>query len=513
MNNLDQLLADLQKDTGMEKAASATQTVPTPDISLDLAGLLEKRAGIDLIKKAQEEGEALAKELLAQLGQANSQATELAPPSVEPQTVAPVIPTPEGTLNQVSDQLVQTAVAEGATSDDLVDPVIDQEKIAALNDLLNSGFDFDTAVELVKQASQASQTSNKETEMKKLAELIMEKLAEEGAVEAMVAEGAVPNLATQNNLQNVAQQDATTQPTPGGEGTVNRILTAIVENAAAQGVGTDDVPAAIGMGQPAAPEAEVDDADDEVEKAAAVSALVEAGLDFESAVGLVKQAETELAAEGLEIEKAAAMDELLAAGVDFDSAAALVKQAEKEITTKNAIGAHLRSLGRGAVEGVVGGLGGAAVGGLLGMAAGNPELGALAGYTLGGSAGGIHGALASQRKSLQKAYDHKIGEEKRAAMTELLAVGVDFDSAVDLIKQAGTKLLEDKSTRLDKVKRLVKKPAVLGGLAAAGALGAAGLVLKKKRDNEKQAALGELLAAGVDFDSAVELVKEAAESL
>jgi hypothetical protein len=167
-------------------------------------------------------------------------------------------------------------------------------------------------------------------------------------------------------------------------------------------------------------------------------------------VGLVKQAETELAAESLEIEKVAAMDELLAAGVDFDSAVELVKEAADTLAIED--------------------------------------------KTL----------IPASKRYLKALKNKVVGTTKRYAN----AVKTDTHRLVKGT-QPGTEL---EASRRAAGARLAKNPLLLGGLAATGAL-AGGIALKHKLEGEKQAALGELLAAGVDFDSAVELVTEAVESL
>lgn len=68
-------------------------------------------------------------------------------------------------------------------------------------------------------------------------------------------------------------------------------------------------------------------ANDEVEKAAAVSELVGAGVDFYTAVAMVKAAEEEIKNEEGEQIKQAAVAALIQEGMDIESAVLLVKQA------------------------------------------------------------------------------------------------------------------------------------------------------------------------------------------
>lgn len=66
---------------------------------------------------------------------------------------------------------------------------------------------------------------------------------------------------------------------------------------------------------------------EEVEKVAACVALVDAGVSFDEAVALVKQAEAELIAEEVEHVKVAAVNALMSEGMDIESALTLVKVA------------------------------------------------------------------------------------------------------------------------------------------------------------------------------------------
>lgn len=197
------------------------------------------------------------------------------------------------------------------------------------------------------EKSEDEEKSNKEEEnMDKKANLVdiitamLEKSAFEGDenTQAGVPAGVVPNKAQVDSAAMVAYQDATIAPTPGTNGnndggTVNQIMDAIVAKAQAPGVAA---PGGISDNQvqngSAYASSEVQD--ENVEKTAAVVALVEAGIDFDSAVDLVKQAEVELKAEAFEVEKKAAFDALVEAGVDFDTAITLVKEACETLAAK-----------------------------------------------------------------------------------------------------------------------------------------------------------------------------------
>lgn len=66
---------------------------------------------------------------------------------------------------------------------------------------------------------------------------------------------------------------------------------------------------------------------EQVEKVAALVHLVDNGVDFDSAVTLIKQAEQEIVADSYEQEKVAAVNDLMGHGYDIETAVALVKQA------------------------------------------------------------------------------------------------------------------------------------------------------------------------------------------
>lgn len=66
---------------------------------------------------------------------------------------------------------------------------------------------------------------------------------------------------------------------------------------------------------------------DNIEKVAAVATLIDGGVDFDSAVAMVKQAEQSILAEQDEMMKRAAVNDLIGKGYDVETAVALVKQA------------------------------------------------------------------------------------------------------------------------------------------------------------------------------------------
>lgn len=187
--------------------------------------------------------------------------------------------------------------------------------------------------EMQKQAAAAGKT---------LAEALLTKLASAGdqSTTSGIPAGVVPNKNQIDNAQMEAEQAATIKPMPTGngirnEGTINQLFDAIVQDAVAQGgVTTTELQAGQTAGKEGAVEAsatpnQVPNAS--VEKTAALNELVAQGVDFDSAVALIKAASDELAAEEQGREKQAALSMLIDSGVDFDSAVSLVQAKAAEI--------------------------------------------------------------------------------------------------------------------------------------------------------------------------------------
>lgn len=185
-----------------------------------------------------------------------------------------------------------------------------------------------------KQASEAGKT---------LAKALMEKLAAVGDMNTMngVAPGTVVTKQIADSAAQVAEDDIKTRVMPGtdglgGGGTVNEIFDALVADAHAQGAANQNdlsnggtaksEGAANGMALPNQV-ATGDFVAVGQEKAAAVTALVNDGVDFDDAVNLVKQASDALDLEESNHVKQAAFNELLAQGVGFDLAVQMIKQA------------------------------------------------------------------------------------------------------------------------------------------------------------------------------------------
>lgn len=423
--NLNELLESLEQSAQIEKKASEQSVEVAPAISADV---LEKKASEDLTKVAFAQGEELARQLLEKL--ANEIQTDNA--VMQAQDDQKVVPTETGgTIEQVLQGTVGQALDRGATTDDRVDAAIDEGAAASES-----------------KSTQPEETMNKQAqENSSLAAFIMEKLAQEfnpqvstPAAAVNVAGAPVPNKIQQDNAVMTSQDDAKVQGiVPGGDGTVNALFETIVGKALASGAGSDNLAEGAAPAVPGVVDA-ASQAGEEVEKAAAVSALCDAGLDFDSAVALVKQAEEELAVEAWEHEKQAAFNSLVEAGVDFDDAVALVKQAEEELFEKEAGVADLAAKAVGKLKGA-------------GAALKNDAIKASVGAsTLGLAAKSMDKKLA--KKGLEQIGRSKLavgatggvaagagvaalrGREKKACVDQLMAEGLDFDTAVELTKQA-----------------------------------------------------------------------------
>jgi hypothetical protein len=269
-----------------------------------------------------------------------------------------------------------------------------------------------------------------------MAKNIMQKIAE------MVEDTtATPNLIQANNAEMTAFDDAKVEPLPGSEGTINNILESIVDRAKEQGAVSDDL---VNGDMPAT------DEEDAIEKAAAVSALVDAGCDFESAVAMVKEAEELLLNDADQLEKLAAINELCAAGYDFDTATDLVKAAAEKyegdkVSVERVAKTYGKMMGRSFAEAIPGALGGATIGAGLGaltslglhtnikrVAGTGTSLGAV----IGSQVGGYHGGGRSLQNSLQIEREREREHEKKSAVDALVDAGIDFDQAMALVKQA-----------------------------------------------------------------------------
>jgi hypothetical protein len=352
----------------------------------------------------------------------------------------------------------------------------DQEKSASFK----SGADL--AKEIMEKVAAQTIEKTKGEEMNKqasdagkaLAAALIEKLAGVGdqTTENGIPAGVVPNKTQVDIAQQKAEHDQSFQATPGTDGagnggTINEIFDAIVADAAAHGasIQASDGPQAGAEGaanRQAPAQVQVDESQ---EKMAAAIALVNSGIDFDTAIDLVKAASDELSYEHDEQVKQAAFDELIDAGVDFDLAAALVKEASRLTAAKQAVGAAYgtaHAYGKAGLEAakatgsnMAARLKGApaaakqfakdtslsAQGKLNSLKARAAVAGITAKEHVSANRGAyIAGAAGVGGAAAGAGAGYLVGREKKAALDALVDAGVDFDSAMDLVNSKSQEL-------------------------------------------------------------------------
>jgi hypothetical protein len=380
----------------------------------------------------------------------------------------------------------------------------DQEKTASA--AFKAGSDLAKEIMEKVAASKTTEQTNKGEEMNKQASYAGKALAQALLKQAGVGDestsngipaGVVPNKTQVDLAQQRAEHDMSFQATPGTDGlgnggTINQIFDAIVSDAMAstsakdeqetgntahaEGAINDQVPAQVGIVGPAG----LNGTDQE--KTAAVIALVNSGLDFDEAVNLVKQASDELEEEHEEQVKQAAFNELLDSGVDFDFAVALIKSASKMQAAKAAVG---KAYGTAHAYGTAA-----------------KEMAKATGSNIARKAGDAVGtahAYGTAAKEMAKATGSNIARKAGDAYGTAHAYGT---AAKEMAKATGSN-----AARI--VKSNPKTFGIAAGVGATGLGGAAGYALGR----EKKAAVDGLIDAGVDFDTAVNLVNAKADEL
>lgn len=312
------------------------------------------------------------------------------------------------------------------------------------------------------EAKKDDEKMDKEAFLKKLAEIVV---SDNG--------GAEEDMVNAPTAEMVAMDDAKVKPQPGtteGAGNLVQAIMASAEEAASDtGSGVE-----VGDGDDMAEPEE-----DQVTKAAALDNLMSAGFSFEEAADMVKAAsdavEAEAVAEYSDMDKAAAVGQLMAQGIDFADAVELVKQA----APTKALAAEARKAFKGVAKKVSKG-----------------STAAHQAVVDGGAAMGIGAGKAGQRvMDAGKAVFDK--GHKRTG----LAIG----HVGNAVQRAGKAMYDHPRTTVG---------AAAGALAAGGAGAAYAAGHKKKAeytDMDKAAAVGMLMDQGIDFDTAVAAVQEAAE--
>jgi len=482
-----------------------------------------------------------------------------------------------GTVNEIFDAMIQDALAQGAASTDQVHErgvaknegavlehaVPNQIKVAAMNALMQGGFDFDTAAQLLKSAERNDHKIEGYISPAWQENAIAKDHGKEGlkGVGANVSKHITGGLrvAGRGYLEGFGGSVA--------GGLIGQAVGLAGKNAHAVRTGTSVGATLGGLGGLAhgvysslknqADEAhkkyasEQDQSQDEIEKAAAISHLVANGVNFDDAFEMVKQAEAEIA---FEMEKAACLETLINEGVDYDSAVELVKQAAAgDLNTTDGVNpgsvpnknqednAQMEAEGAATVKPLPTGNGIAAQGNV------NQIFDAIVDDALAQGAASsdqVHERGVSKAEGAVEA--HAVPNQvKVAAMNKLLEAGVDFEKAAEIVKQAGAAAIPSFLTKVrgnainavkdakalvgagpsrfpmapdskgmirplkrDSAMGLVKNPVVQAGAATAAA-GAGAAALSR----EKKAAVDMLTEAGIDFDSAVSLVNEKAAEL
>lgn len=330
-------------------------------------------------------------------------------------------------------------------------------------------------------------TQTQETPMNKSAQFAGQALAQALLKQAAAGDvnthdgvpaGVVPNKAQVDNAWMTSQSDDTVMTTPTTDaignngGSVNAIFDNIIQRAMAQGASSTDQVHGTGLaGLEGAVEQRVspeNTPEDEVEKVAAVAALVDSGFDFGQAVSMVKQAETQILAERHEQVKQAALVNLLGNGVDFDTAVSLVKSA--------GVGEYAHKA--------------------YGAAKGYATRGAEAARGAYGAAKSHAGAIGGKARDDAEAFAHGIRQ------------------AVSGIEHPHYPGYEVEAERLEGLRKAfgTHTGKALAGLGAVGAAGA-GVAGYRHLTQEKQAALGMVLDCGIDFDTATSLVQASSQEL
>lgn len=445
-----------------------------------------------------------------------------------------------------------------------------QEKSASILSAAEAGAALAREI-MTKVASVNLETTQDESQMNKQAQTAgqalatallanLQKKANAGDVTVMdggPAPGTVPSKVHTDVMATVAEGDAAIKPMLTGDGvrnqgTINEIFDAMVADALAQGAAAEEqvhdtgIAKDEGNAESGVPNQvkTASENEDEIEKAAAITELVSRGIDFEDAVTLVKQAAVEIE---FEMEKAAAMTQLMAEGVDFDEAIELVKQASAgDVTVMDG----------GAAPGTVPNK--IQVDATSTVAEGEAAIKPLPtgdGVRNGGTVNQIFDAIVADAMAQGAAAEDQVhdtgiakaegnaesgvpSQVKVAAIEKMVAAGVDFDEAVEFVKEASMASMAAKVGRgaglaagfagaagkavggaakagakktVDAVAGMSRnQKAVLGGAAAAGVV-AGGVALNRNR--EKKAAFDALVEAGVDFDQAAVLVAQKAQEL
>lgn len=211
---------------------------------------------------------------------------------------------------------------------------------------------------LTKQANEVSPTMSPSQKGQAMAAQVMQLIKQAVDLGEMNAAGAAGNNVT-NETTSIAGMSTAGQQMQPLNGNPNQVLQATLAqalnsgavhpdqldlNVLHQGVdeGNGQMPIQDMAGQydmNAVPSAQ---AQDNIEKVAAVATLIDNGIDFEDAVIMVKQAEESILADEAEMVKRAAVNEMCAAGYSIEDAVYLVKEASAASEAGSKAGNFLR---------------------------------------------------------------------------------------------------------------------------------------------------------------------------
>jgi len=309
------------------------------------------------------------------------------------------------------------------------------------------------------EAKKDEKDMDKEAFLKKLAEIVVSDNG--GSEDDMVNDPAA---------QMVAMDDVKVKPQPGTTDGVGNLIQTIM-NSSEQAASDTDSGVEVGDGDDMAEPEE-----DQVTKAAALDNLMSAGFSFEEAADMVKAASDAVSKQEVkysDMDKAAAVGELMSQGIEFGEAVDLVKEASiagmgRRVARKTAVAVgHAKQAPGKAMNAV--------------------------------SEAGRDQWLQGQ-KTIAKTMT-RAGNPKKGVMNAVKrTVG-------EARKVVGT-LAEDHPGKL--------MAGAGGAMLAGGALAGYAAARKHEKkaeytDMDKAAAVGMLMDQGVDFDTAVHAVQEAAE--
>lgn len=312
---LEKLLVELtEAATGHNKQASVSTDKPA--VSKEIEALLTKESAQDNASKAFEEGEKLAKAVLEKMAEDAIAALKVD----EPKTA---------TTESTGGSTTATA-APVATETEKVAEAKPEAKVAQATKEVEKTAE---AVEKKEETKEEDMNKSATDAGKELATAIMEKLA----ASENTGEATGPGKIKQDHDKMVAFDNKKVMRNPRNN-TVSAMFDQLVQRAKTVSGATGYDQMATGASAPhdskdqAMGTPSMKPSPDIVEKHAAVGALIEAGMDWEQAVELVKAAAEEIESEEFSTVKMAAVTHLVTEeGFNFDAAVEAVNEAVSEV--------------------------------------------------------------------------------------------------------------------------------------------------------------------------------------